>query len=471
MNYEIIKPSGVVQDDRAFTLRQANTTGTVSFSPFDDSVDWGSDYSLGIRFLPGNDYELGPYSENYLKMYEDDDAYDNNTQIGITVSDYEGGPRTLVNIDPGNLFRVKLNIAPQGGQTSPTTSNRSIPVVLQYEQKTGTVNLMANNGFTRQTDGNGNLTNIYQKTINIPPHQDEVIAYMATTLDPNQATGHLYGFSAAIQGESFGDDADYIFRPHLYGAKECVEKNIPRGTTCGEGGRQFMIAYQHDPNVAQDEDALSFYVYASPSRYTREKIRAVWRGKNTTGGSVINTGSEVFTIEPEGSVIKIPFDRGDQWDDTIDIMFEPANSLYDVRSKYRHHTIKVRDNDPTYWQWVENTLEQPDENGFTKIFKVLLLKSPLLTIPDNATWEFDFNISGCDVVANNPVNDSTEYDVLPCYIGVYGATKDSTEGDQFISGRQFGLTVEFAVGEDNNTVDEAITFDPILTVGSGGEVI
>ncbi len=498
-----VESDGVV----SVTLHTGNLT--------DHRVDQGDSYVVTVKILPDPAYTVDGLDETYIELAEAHDFHGNKNSVYLGVRVYDDdtitySPSPLMEMDDllGEILEFQI--------TTAFSHYRAETFRIKFDAFNGVVTDLIDERFLEEENGSFYLKQSYldpetqtqvDSKVVLRPWENTVVFRLplrstrgdldrAQDYDYDEETGrvtHLLRITPVLEcpvscsvslhavditynvypppvpAEPLDpDDPNYIGpEPWNYTAKQCVEKNIPSGTTCGPGGNQFLVEYKHDPNAPHDEDELDFYVYATPGlgEGKDQSIQMEWTGRNMRGEDAINSGVSLpFKIPREGRVVRLPFDPRNtpQWDDTLDVTFKAVDSIYQVLDEHKSHVIKVENNDPMKWEWTENTLGNLDEGGFTKIAKIAMVKGHFMTIPDGVEWGLDFNVKGCALQNANPYpNGPSSAGDIPCYMALDPSTQ-KIEPDSFIGTGYVGngWTFSASVGQDGDMDDETITFDP-----------
>ncbi len=497
-----VESNGVVP----VTLNAGNLT--------DYRVDQGDSYVVTVKILPDPAYTVEGLDETYIELAEAHDFYGNKNSVYLNVRSYDESGSTTY--DPFPVMRVNELLGKiLEFQIATTFSHyRAETFRIQFNTFGGVVTDLIDERYLEEDNGSFYLKQSYldpeaqtqvDSKVVLRPWESTVLFRLplrSTRGDLDRAQDYEYDeetgrvthllritpilecpascyvnlnaaditylvYPPAAPAEPLDpDDPNYVVNAHEYGARQCVEKNIPSGTRCGPGGNQFLVEYGHDPDAPHDEDDLWFYVYATPGlgEGKDQTVLMEWTGRNMRGENAINSGESTFTVPAEGKKVKLPFDTRNtpQWDDTLDVTFKAVDSIYQVLDEHKSHVIKVRNNDPMKWEWTENTLGNLDEGSFTKIAKIAMVKGHFMIIPDGVEWGLDFNVKGCALQSANPFpNGPSSAGDIPCYMALKPSTQkiepDSFTGTGYVGN---GWTFSASVGQDDDMDDEAITFDP-----------
>ncbi len=260
-------------------------------------------------------------------------------------------------------------------------------------------------------------------------------------------------------------------------AKECIEASNVRnwGQACGPSDRTVRVQYAHDPDTKHREDDIAFYIHPSPASDETLTVRATWSG--------YHTGSKDFKIT-RGEKVFLSVGANDQVEVPLNVTFEVVASRYEMNPADRQHRVMVADNEPTCWDFSENTGNRVnDEFGFTKIMQFSFAKGcpsqgPHLpestnkpTNANRAIIEVDFGISGCAITNDKDYDETPAQGDIICFIDVPKGKPVGTNTDVFRieGGLANGFGFHFNAGQDVDMDDEIITFNPTFTfVNSGG---
>ena len=259
--------------------------------------------------------------------------------------------------------------------------------------------------------------------------------------------------------------------------KECIEDADIRnwGFSCGPSDRTVRVQYAHDPDVKHPENDIAFYIHPSPRSHETLTVRASWSG--------YHSGSKDFKIT-SGKKVWLSVGANDQVEIPLNVTFEVLASRYEMNPPDRQHRIMVADNEPTCWDFRENTGNRVnDEFGFTKIVQFSFAKGCPSQGPhlpsssekplnaNKAIIEVDFGIEGCAITNNKDYDETPAEGDIVCFLDVPSGTPVGTNTDVFRieGGLANGFGFHFNAGEDVDMDDEIITFNPTFTfVNSGG---
>ena len=283
------------------------------------------------------------------------------------------------------------------------------------------------------------------------------------------------------------------------GAKECFENQskIKDSTRCGthygelNGGgssarRTILVEYAHDANTPKDESNLVFYLYPVNAQLEGDppvKVRASFSG--------YMDGSRDYSVPYKGLKITLPEEAYPQKDGDLNIVFKTLGSVYQIYPKHERQTIQVKDNDPLKFYYYTNTLHYLlDEGQFSKLAQFSFIQEgagqDLYNNVSRRQRDFtvDFNISGCALqnteitgthsneIAKGPGH-ATSVPVgqdIPCWINIVGSGVTRLGPDSFRVNRSGGIGFQIAmkVGQDDDLLDETITWNPVVDIGSSG---
>ena len=295
-----------------------------------------------------------------------------------------------------------------------------------------------------------------------------------TPADPNGTRKHLSGgiYAPVRPNNDHGKDGSVriTLKGSVDGQYNSASKKAVVKNTQGFASNQIFIEYQHDPTVKQDEHNLSFKVYPPHGFKKPLKIDAVYEGYR-------NHHYEMFNITKRGQEIKLNVNKGDQVDKPLDIMFGVLEGDYTIVDRDKDISIAVTDSDPTCFSYSENTLGTTLEEGsFTKIaqWKIESVcegntnNADYLETADDFKLTVKWGLDGCKIV-DEKTSDTRTDGPFECYLNMPGFTREGLDtfhrGNHSISN---GFSMELQGGNDLDTDDEIITFDPEFIMNSGG---
>ncbi len=280
-------------------------------------------------------------------------------------------------------------------------------------------------------------------------------------------------------------------------AKQCVEANLGRGEGCGPGGHQVMIERETQGPVAEG-GTIRYYLYPSfPPMSGSVKVfyelsdRHTGKEPRKTVG--VTSVLDPIAIPKEGLAydLVLPQDGLSKEDSDVTIQWKVfGGTNYQVHPDSMTDRIRVIDDDPLTWYWVDDDLGQgPSEGGGIRTGKIAFdnRKGLPKDQPTNVLG-IDLNVTGCALVSEPPAADSTPVGAdadIPCWVNIkynqkpaYRQSNDEFQIRQFLTVVTVAntatlarsLLVELKVGQDADTSDETITMNPVLTFNnsSGG---
>lgn len=477
-----------------------------------------------IELLPGDGYVLGDRTRREIVTVDDDDFFSDNpvtTQIALFEHEPFTEASSGINVDNindilGGILEIRINlpkayyqtkefrvevqqnfpglsildpkyIEEDGGRTYLRENIRLTPLTKSAIMRIPLASVIPDNlDFT-----GGNEKFIQEYLVFVVQHSDS-----CSNCNPIRAnlTYKIYPPSPPIAP----DDPDHIVNAHAYTARQCVEKNIPRGVVCGGQSRKVIIDM---PDEAVEDDA---YAYLYSNAYEDLQIRVTRTNKNTGEVSM----SEI-TLPPQGLKYDLGLDNErDERDRDLEYRFDTLGaSTWVIHPDDARKSIKIIDDEPTTLSWTTNTLTNtPDEGGFERIAKFAIKKgtgeaeeNSFWEAADVMTWDFNFggninlvsarpkvclNVREADKVACNMSPSQDSKGVAEVTIPVWVTLDDNsvagrstrTSLDSFtLTGKTKpgnGWVMIMMVGEDTNDVDEIMTSDLQITLSqSGGGVV
>ena len=261
---------------------------------------------------------------------------------------------------------------------------------------------------------------------------------------------------------------------------------------------QIVVHYLHDPNVKQREDKVEFTVHFPEDSPTPVYVQAVMKGYVDDWPK---TKTETFRINRNGQKVTLAADNGDQVEIPLEVEWFPVASDYKIAPKSQRYVLQVRDRTTTCVAYTQNSLNDVLEEGsFTKIAQFAITrKSRNSSCPggrghgfsegggnpknfNKAVIRVDFHLdkpsppyNKCDLidvsVHGYPIREGRR--IIPCTLEVRHprATKIDPDSWTLTGSWGNGWPIRMQSGEDFNTNDERIRFDPTFTfVNSGGGV-
>ena len=497
------------------------------------AVDQGDSYPVTIRLLPSDQYDLTDFDETYIELDDNEDFFAANA-VSADLRLYDSGDifRPIIFTDLDDLLGEILEI----GVTFSTTYHKSASLVVCAVALTGDVRDFFDSENLDEEECLKEQFTLFpwarHKVIRVPlrstrfdrdveydPETGISSGYVRVVVKIACPDNHLgtciqSGGGADISYQIYPppqpstldpDDPNHVVNPHEYGARQCVEKNIPRDMTCGEGGRKVIIEMPADEII---EGAGDGYAYLYPSSGLPEKVKVRVTRKDKNSNDVQKTDIDV---PPTGLKHNLGLNNDkDERDREFEYSFQVVGgTTWQIHPDNAKKSIKVIDDEPTVFDWTTNTLTNiADEGGFPKIAKMALRKQPnghagvgstdathndFWQAQDVVTWDFNLggSISLKDAIPENCLNASDKVacnklpsqdpsgvaeTVMPVHIDFdNSATNEKvtrTGLDSFEeTGRTSagnGWTMTIAVGEDSNTVDEDMTVDIQINLSQSG---